>query len=310
MMSKRKLVTPPIFELLSRKNIIPYLLQILGIKRSYNLMGVTITLPPKHKLDTTRNTFKLYDRYFPFLAQALKKNEIIVDVGANIGDTAIPFLLNGNKVLCVEPSNYFFSYLKNNLKNFEEKSKNVVFLNYFISSSSKSIDLIIHEGTAFAADDSRRLDYKSSENINTKIITLDNLLKQHDNAQDLGLIKIDTDGYDYDVINSGLEIISQKKPLLFFENQLTESNLLEYKNTYEKLQALDYKLIAFDNTGNLLSTNLNFENIHSINEYLINTNFKAFHYIDILAYCKKDEARVLESVANFKTSLNVNNATK
>ena len=300
MMSKLKLLTPPIFDLLSKKNILPYLCQFLGIKRSYVIMGEKITLPPKHKLDTTRNTFKLYDRYFPYLAKSLQKDELVVDIGANIGDTAIPFLKNGNKVICVEPSNYFFSYLKMNLKKFEEAGDRVVFLNYFISSSPNAIDLVIHEGTAFAASTSEKTTYNSLESIDSKIITLDDLLRRHNYVDNLGLIKIDTDGFDHDVINSGLEVISQKMPLLFFENQLNETNLLLYKNVYEKLQTLGYKLIVFDNLGSILATNFSFDNVHSVNEYLIKTNFKPFHYMDILAYSEKDESRILDSISKFR----------
>lgn len=303
MLLKLKLLKPPIFDFITKKNILPYLYQILGIKRSYVIMGVRIKLPPKHKLDIIKNTFKHYDRYFSFLADCLEKNEVVVDIGANIGDTAIPFLKNGNKVVCVEPSDYFFSYLKMNLKCFQDVTRNVVFLNYFISSSTKEIDLVIHKGTAFAASILEKAKYKSNEKINSKLITLDNLLKQNECVENLCLIKIDTDGFDYDVINSGLEIISKKLPLLFFENQLNETNLLLYKNMYEKLRALNYKLIVFDNTGNILSTNFNFDNVHSINEYLIKTNFKAFHYMDILAYCDKDEVRVLESLSKFRIEL-------
>jgi FkbM family methyltransferase len=297
---KLKLLKPPIFDLITPKNIIPYLCQILGITRSYDIMGVKITLPPKHKLDTTRNTLTLYDRYFSFLAKILKRDEIVVDIGANIGDTAIPFLLNGNKVICVEPSSFFFSYLKKNLQRFEAGSNNVVFLNYFISSSTKKVDLVMLEGTAFAASSSQKAACKPLEKIDDKLITLDALLKQNDCIENLGLIKIDTDGFDYDVINSGLGIISKKKPILFFENQVNEINLLKYKDIYEKLQSLNYKLIAFDNSGVILSTSFNFDTVHSLNEYLIKTNFKAFHYMDILAYDEKDEFRVLESIARFR----------
>ena len=76
-----------------------------------------IEIPPNYGLPNIQKNNKLYDRFLPILAKYLSSEKLIIDIGANIGDTTIARLQNcDNPIICIEPSNIFFPYLERNIK--------------------------------------------------------------------------------------------------------------------------------------------------------------------------------------------------
>ena len=58
--------------------------------RNLKIGDYYILLPPEHKLPEYQAKGRLYDRFLPTLCLALPQDgETIIDLGANVGDTAI-----------------------------------------------------------------------------------------------------------------------------------------------------------------------------------------------------------------------------
>jgi len=58
----------------------------------YKIGIYEIEIPTNFTLPDNQKYFKLYDRFLPVLAKNISSDKIIIDVGANIGDTAIAIL--------------------------------------------------------------------------------------------------------------------------------------------------------------------------------------------------------------------------
>jgi hypothetical protein len=59
-------------------------------QQSFKIGDYYILLPPEHKLPEYQAKGRLYDRFLPTLCLALPQDgETIIDLGANVGDTAI-----------------------------------------------------------------------------------------------------------------------------------------------------------------------------------------------------------------------------
>lgn len=91
-----------------------------------------IWMPKNHPLVKNKENFDSHIQLFKFLKYfdfSVDKN--FIDIGANIGDTALVISKannNSNQVIAVEPSWYFYIYLLLNVR----KLKNIYTINKFI----------------------------------------------------------------------------------------------------------------------------------------------------------------------------------
>src|SRR5574341_116364 len=123
-----------------------------------------------------------------------------IDVGANIGDTIAAFYKDQNdKFLAIEPNPKFYKYLQ---KNFGEK-ENIKILDFFCSSSSTAQNYEISEHAGTASINS------SADGFFMRAETLDNIVATNPAFADFNLLKIDTDGHDFDVIDGASKIIKK-----------------------------------------------------------------------------------------------------
>ena len=123
-----------------------------------------------------------------------------------------------------------------------------------------------------------RFDYKEIE---MKVDTLDNKMKNNDKKIDL--IKIDTQGSEFEIIQGGLQTIKKDKPFIFvetwsypyyekikyFDEILSELRKLDYEIYLMEVAAstrLEYKHIFKENFGNKKHTGFNIFLAPSIDE--------------------------------------------
>jgi FkbM family methyltransferase len=165
-----------------------------------------------------------------------------IDAGACGGDSAMILdeKLNPKKIYCFEPVSYGYNILMNNieLNNMHDKV-------YPIKQGLGSAKSTQEIGVFGAA--SSLLFWKNAQGIEKEIInidTLDNFVEK--NALDVGLIKIDVEGFDMEVLKGSEQTIKKFKPVIlgsiyhnaeqFFEfKPLIESWDLGYKFRFEKL---------------------------------------------------------------------------
>ena len=253
--------------------------------------------PINHPLEGYMKEFRLYDRFLPVLAKYLPYDKKIIDVGANIGDTLFGMIDNcSSKFYCIEPSDHFFSFLEKNVCNLSEENRNrIILLKEMIGTGSfKGVLQHYHDGSA-----KLKLDQINDH----KYISLDNL-----DISDVILIKVDTDGFDFDVIESANQVCKESKPILYWENEISEDFQLHgFQKMYGNLLDLGYEtLYIFDNFGNLIFENSNFETLEQLNTYIYSMHkhncTRTIFYTDVLAVSSNYKDLVEIAIQDYKNN--------
>lgn len=267
-------------------------------QRRYKIGKYSIILPLGHTLPDFQKNNRLYDRFLPFMSKYIGEGETIIDVGANIGDTSI-MMVNETKanIICIEPSDIYFSYLEKNIKRLpKDKRGQITCVKALVGSKELTGGCLVHSGGTAVIVENEDTNY-------VQFKALDDLIETKDN---ISLIKVDTDGYDFEVLLSANSLISKSKPILFWENQISnELQSLGYEKLYFFLDNLGYKYIyIFDNFGNVLLEEVTYKTLKMINSYVSSmdrmNSSRTFYYTDILAVTDKNKALASEIVNEFK----------
>lgn len=256
----------------------------LGIKRIYNINGFYISIDYTHKLPDYQSKHPNYDKFLPHLVKYLAKDLLVIDIGANIGDTLTGMVGSNDKLkyLCIEAAEEFFNDLKINTERL--KSQNVDLqiriVKQFVGKDVDNVNLVGTGGTKHALIDNGKIKSK----------TLSRLLSDLNfEPSELGLLKTDVDGFDWDVIRSSYELLTNL-PYIYFECQYDDHKQLKnFKEMFAELQAIGYSNFAFfDNYGNYICTINDLDRIHELLSYIERQNFyrasRTIHYYDVLAY--------------------------
>jgi FkbM family methyltransferase len=172
-----------------------------------------------------------------------KENVQIIDVGANIGDTVA--LLESHlpglcRFLCIEPDDIYYQLCRSNTQHISR----VLLRKCFVSDTGSSALVIDHREPGTATTRIRSSD--GNETPGQQGRTLDEVdAMLGDTAVDL--IKIDTDGFDYKVLRSGINTLKTHRPALFFEwyPQLWEAQGEDSLQVFDFLRHCGYTSFAF-----------------------------------------------------------------
>jgi FkbM family methyltransferase len=216
--------------------------KLLQIPVRKTVGNTQLWLPPEHLLPIYKQKNCLYDSFLPVLANRLPERSTVIDVGANIGDSCKSMYGTNSSLnfICVEPDAKFFKYLKFNTRKIPKG--NLSLYKLLVTESSGSFKLVGKGGTK---------SMKVSRQSSIKTTTLDSLCDDLDGNSQIGLIKSDVDGFDFDVLLSGKSVISKKKPLVFAEFYFVDSSSLgKYLNLVNFLISANYThAFIFRNTG-------------------------------------------------------------
>jgi FkbM family methyltransferase len=153
------------------------------------------------------------EKFFLEKILAPSKPNLCLDIGANSGTYSLEILKKTNsKVICFEPLKSSFDELKDNLSTYKDR---VVFENLAISNEEKELDLHYNENAKSHASLSIDInnilyvDNKLVEKINTT--TMDNYCKNN-SIYEIDFIKIDTEGFELEVLKGSLNILNSTKP--------------------------------------------------------------------------------------------------
>jgi FkbM family methyltransferase len=205
----------------------------------------------------------------------------IVDIGANIGDTAaIIATYSSNKLILVEPSEYFCEILRRNVRQFP----NEVVVRKTMVSTGRNMSGNLHHwgGTA-----SFHEEQDGQEQVRTE-----RLLDVAD--KNTRFIKIDTDGYDVEILTDSIEWLSVSRPTLLFENGIRNSHDLIAVNTLlDRLMKIGYEhFIVWDDPGFHLVSTTSVEVLKDLNRYLckrIEHGAPSICNYDVLCVHRRDE---------------------
>lgn len=177
------------------------------------------------------NFYGMYDTDTEILKKINGKD--IIDVGAFIGDSLSLFraLFNDSKVYAFEPSSNNIEQLKTYFKN-DIESGIVIPVNSGCGKEKSKLKLSKYQGEVDAMA-SLQYDYQGTLYEEVDIIKLDDYAKEHN--LDVGLIKIDVEGFEPDVIEGTLNIIKEQRPILLIAFYHTPYEFYELKSYLESL---------------------------------------------------------------------------
>ncbi len=251
----------------------------------------TIILPSSHQLPFYQNQNPLYDRFLPILAQQMPDDALIIDVGANVGDTLASMATCNErlKYICIEPEPTFYALLETNAA---RMVKATAFrhpprlLNYFVGKMEIKGTLVSQRGTAHVdatatrASDPAEPDYISLERVLTEAaFNRDSKLPT--------LIKSDVDGWDFNVICSlGLHM-NAAGLLIYMECQSqTEHQYQSFVTLFATIKDWNLTFTIFDNFGNLLTENGSADDVQTLLEYVWHQEqgigTRTIWYLDVL----------------------------
>ena len=205
----------------------------------------------------------------------------IVDVGANIGDTAAILASHvANKLILVEGSDYYYDFLDKNLHLFPNE---IVPIKAMVSDGSEIQGELRHwGGTAYFR-------HLGQEELSTPTLPLAEIADGKTR-----FIKIDTDGFECSILNAALPWLEGQKPAILFENQLRDDNdLKQFNDLYDELANIGYRyFVAWDDPGfHILSTD-SVEAVKDLNRYqtkIHSNNLPRINNYDIICIHEIDQ---------------------
>jgi FkbM family methyltransferase len=156
-----------------------------------------------------RNSIKLLNNY-------VKHNNdcIIIDIGANYGYLSTVWALsvskNNGKVVSFEPSPSV-SEIFNELIQINKLDSKILLKKYATGNRNETIKMYDYGTTANIKNNINK-----NESFLIKMITLDSFIKT-ENIEKVDLIKIDTDGYEFEILKGAKNILEKDKPVLIIE---------------------------------------------------------------------------------------------
>ena len=257
-------------------------------------LNTTFGHPLKSYLKKSPN----FDRLLPYLS--LVSNKTIIDIGSNIGDTAVLIKsINDIKLICVDPDPTFNMVLKKNIA--DNNLKDLTLYPFAISGRHRKISIKknLLRNTGVLVDSDNGIETKTFEHL-LNDLKLD--------ISEVGIIKIDTDGYDWDCLETIGHYLSKldggKYPdFIYYEHQtylndrgkFDEERLdreQRYLDSLNKLRDFNYnQYFIFDNMGTFIIHTSNLNMLNQIVTYIRNSelenNYTPFWYCDVLiSNCK------------------------
>lgn len=183
--------------------------------------GIRWNLDLNEGIDLSLYLFGSFENKIENLKKILPKKDkplTFIDIGANIGSVSLVMakMFNDLKIFAIEPTNYAFKKLTDNL-NLNEDLKNKIHLRQLFISNQKKPKSV---WSSWNFEKSNEKHQKHSGTL--KEIKQDSFLKLDDflkveNLKDVDFIKLDVDGYELDVLNSGEEFFKNNRPIIFIE---------------------------------------------------------------------------------------------
>jgi len=262
---------------------------------SMNIHGKSLDLPLSHALPAYLYELPFYDTLPGRLSDYLyRKYGVLkcVDVGANVGDSIAAFSRHETDMfLAIEPNPNYSRYLRQNFGD----SQNVRILETICSSSSLTGNYEISElsGTASIT--------RTEKGSQMLVKTLDSIILDYPEFSNLNMLKIDTDGHDFEVIDGAKKAILKNKPALFFECEaFSGGNYVEnLLNTLKFLKEAGYSsFMMYDNHGYFIGF-YSLEDLRPLKNLLFYQLTRTFYYFDLLVMKEEDLVSFLMTEQSF-----------
>ncbi len=281
-----------------------------GIAKDYRVGRFELTLSPDHQLDFWQKgeraiapplgeIARIAARKYPDLAA--------IDIGANIGDTAALICHHLDvPILCIEGHPVFASYLR---KNLARLPPGIEVAECLLGAPGEIPveQLRRHNGTAVL------LPATASKPSGRTILArpISDILRDHPRFARPRLIKIDTDGQDFEILLSLGDVIAETHPILFFEYTLDmrKDACRQSIAAVSHLRDFAYdRFLVYDYAGNFLQLIDGdvIERFQDLNRYLMSQRLfghRIIHHCDVAAFCSADADLALELRSNHRAMI-------
>lgn len=184
------------------------------------------------------------------LPQLCDKGKISIDVGCAIGTFINPLVANSSKVFAFEPNDVEIDYIKN-IYGHHLKSGKLEFHNIGISNYSGVATLSIPDSSHALSSISPKKkelfeqDFNSVEQKEIIVKPIDDF-----NLENVGFIKIDVEGHEYEVLEGAIKTIESSLPTLYIEieERHCKGNITKIVNF---LNQYNYTPFYFKNTDKI-----------------------------------------------------------
>lgn len=219
----------------------------------YKIRDREALLPDDHLLPAYQREHPTYDMMFDAIYGAIgayAPDGYFVDVGANVGDTAIVMRHNArNPILCIEGYSPFLLYLRENIEGLSDITIVPAFIG--VDELNGPVEFSSQGGTGRLVIGSEP--EKESTPV-PKTQSLKSILEAEGALRSgIALFKTDTDGMDAFILREFLQL-EQRDAALFFECDIRQTILEErgqiaWQAVFGTLRDRGYSLIIFDNYG-------------------------------------------------------------
>ena len=242
-----------------------------------------------HKLPLYYYQYKNYDRALPRICKQLKGIDgrlVVIDIGANIGDTVslITDTIEGD-FLCVEGDEKYLPILEKNVGQIPTANSIKIEKSYCGEETKEKVSINRANGTAKIIKGITSVN-KDGATGTFKTKSLLKIIDDNPTFKKANLLKIDTDGFEINILNSGKTFLKNEKPLIYFEftPALYKDNGQEPDSIWIILRECGYKnALFYDNFGNVLNI-IDISNQEKIKNMVDKIDNKSIYYYDILIY--------------------------
>ncbi|MEQ8361894.1 MAG: FkbM family methyltransferase [Cyclobacteriaceae bacterium] len=187
-----------------------------------------------------------------FFRKFINEGDLTIDIGANIGDTTVPMALAAGKsgvAIGFDPNPYVFKILEANAKLNKDKT-NIVPQPYAISKEEDEFYFISSEasfGNGGISPTKDSIHGKFVHPHKIKGIDLTKFLEREypDQIHKFSFVKIDTEGYDKEIIKSIRDLIQKYKPVIVAESFGASSDQAKME-LFEVIHRDGYKIFYFE----------------------------------------------------------------
>lgn len=186
-----------------------------------------------------------------FFKQFIKPGDLVIDIGANIGDTTVPMALCAGKeglTLGFDPNPFVFKILQKNASLNKDKT-NIVPVRCAVTDKEEEFYFISSEasfsnGGISPTKESNHGRFIYHEKI--KGVPLKQFLEEQykEKVAKLSFIKIDTEGYDKEIIKSISDLIQTYRPVVVAES-FGKATPEHKRELYDVISKLGYDIFYF-----------------------------------------------------------------
>jgi len=262
---------------------------------AYRVGDFELLFPADHLLGAYQRNYRLYDWALGEIARfvaAKYPDATAIDIGANVGDTAAAICRHQNiPVLCVEGHPAYLSYLYLNL---DRLPGGIEVAESFVGAVAGSVAVEnVRTGSGTAALDSAASVPAGGERLPVRLLA--DILRDHPAFVRPRLLKSDTDGSDFEILLSSIDVLRASMPVLFFEYDPTfrQDGAEAGIRTIEALASIGYRSFCiYDNFGNFMEIVRGdvVDRLADLSRYLMSHLFfgRQIYYLDICAFSSAD----------------------